>query len=129
MSAPRLGFIGENFDLQIAQGCTFGPYQIQLLNPDGSPVNLTGAVVGGQIRKLPTDVTPIAEFEISYGVLADGFFSFGLADEITATIPAGETLDSDESIYLWALNLKDSLGRILPLFYGNAYIFRQVSHV
>lgn len=127
MSTPRIGYIGENFDLQISQGRTFGPMKITLLNPDKSPVNLTGCQIRGQIKKT-AGAAVIAAFDVSITDYSGGKFEFGLTDEVSATIVAGESIDSDESLYFWDMEIEDSLGRILPLYFGSVFVFRRITN-
>lgn len=51
--ALTLGNIGEEMDLLIRQGGTFGPHVFTMKNPDGSAFDLTGMVLRGSIRKDP----------------------------------------------------------------------------
>jgi hypothetical protein len=60
---------------------------------------------------------------------AAGKFQFGMTDEATAAIPAGETLKDAASVYVWDMELEDASGRVLPLYYGDCKVFREVTRV
>lgn len=126
----QVGFRGERLDLLVRQGATLGPYIVTLSNPDGSPVNLTGCTIQGQVRKNALDAgDPVASFEIVYIDRISGQFSFGISHESTAQIPAGEFQKDEESQYQWDMELLDSQSRIIPLYYGNFENFREVTRV
>jgi len=125
---PQIGSIGERLDIVLRQGSTLGPFIVTLTNPNGTPVDLTGATISGQVRKNATDTgTPIATFDIVYINRAAGQFSFGMAKSITTLIPAGEYQKDDASQYKWDMELVDSLTRCIPLYYGNFENFREVT--
>ena len=124
-----LGYIGEKFDLLIKQGSTLGPFSITLSNPDNTPVNLTGAAVRAHLRKRALDSDKVADLQVAMVDAAAGKFQFGMSDEATANIPAGETLKDAASIYVWDMKLEDASGRVLPLYYGDCKVFREVTRV
>lgn len=124
---PVLGNIGAEVNLLIKQGSTFGPNSVVLKNPDGSFVNLTGAVIRGQIRKKALDTAVVCTFDVVVTDAVNGAFTFGLTDETTATIVADEVLLKPGSLYYWDMELQDSVGRIIPLYYGEVRVFREVT--
>jgi hypothetical protein len=126
MSAPTLGCIGEEINLLIKQGCTLGPFRVQLCNPDATFMDLTNCTISGQLRLAPNDIDSVADLQCSVTDPTHGKFEFGLDDQTTGTIPAGDTVDA--ITYLWELNMRDSAGNVTPLYYGCAKIFRAVSH-
>lgn len=126
-AAQTIGDIGQRLDLLIRQGGTFGPQRITLTNPDTTPVNLTGATVRGQIRKRPADAAVVAQLEVESPYDATGTFTIGLSAAVTAGITAGLDVTKPESLYVWDLELQDSLGRVLPLFYGDVRVHREVT--
>lgn len=124
----QIGSIGERLDIILRQGSTLGPFIVTLTNPNGTPVDLTGATISGQVRKNATDTgSPIATFDIVYINRVAGQFSFGMTKAVTALIPAGEYQQSPESQYKWDMELVDSLTRCIPLYYGNFENFREVT--
>lgn len=126
----QVGFRGERLDLLVRQGATLGPHVVTLTNPDNTPVNLTGCIIQGQVRKNALDTgAPVATFVINYIDLLLGKFSFEIPHTITALIPAGEFQKDDESQYQWDMELLDSQNRIIPLYYGNFENFREVTRV
>jgi len=126
----QVGFIGERLDLKVRQGATLGPHVVTLSNPDGTPVNLTGCTIQGQVRKNALDVgAPVATFDVVYIDRLAGQFSFGISHEDTALIPAGEFQKDEESQYQWDMELLDSQNRMIPLYYGDFENFREVTRV
>lgn len=139
-----LGTIGERMDLLIRQGATFGPFKFVMKAPsqgavpqaDGSyvetdliPVDLTGCALRGQIRKTPSDATVVAELNVSITDPTGGTYQFDLSDTVTAAIVAGVDLSKRESSYVWDFELTDSSNRVIPLYYGEVRVFREVTRV
>ena len=133
MTTPTIGYFGERLDLRIRQGATFGPIQATMRNPVippaeiGTPVNLTGCTIRGQIRRKALDVAIIASFAVTITNALNGQYEFSLSSATTAGITAGENLDSTASKYVWDLELVDSTGRITPLYYGAVTVLREVT--
>lgn len=126
-TTPVLGKIGTQVDLLIKQGSTFGPMVATLTNPDLTPVNLTACIIRGQIRKKALDATIVASFVVAITNEPGGVFEFGLTDEVTAIITADEIMQKPGSKYVWDMELEDSLGRVIPLYYGDVTVFREVT--
>jgi len=124
---PSIGFIGERLDLKIKQGGTFGPVQATMVNPNATPVNLTGATIRGQIRKLALDTVIVETFNVVITNPTAGQYTFGLTDEETALIPAGELLDVPDSLYVWDMELEDAGGSVQPLYWGEVKVWREVT--
>lgn len=121
-----IGSIGENLDLTIKQGASFGPFTFNMQNPDATPVDLTGVTFAAKIKKLPT--TPVvATLLIEVTDAANGQYQMSLTAVDTAKIPAGTTIDASQSGYLWDMEMTDSLGRVTPLYYGAARVFREIT--
>lgn len=125
----QIGTKGAELDLLIRQGATFGPVTSTLTNPDDSPIDLTGAIIRAQIRK-----TASSSIErgcvISFDIIdaANGVFQWYLDAQTTANLHAdNESEDAPASMYVWDMELEDSIGRILPLIYGKVRVFREVT--
>ena len=126
----QIGFRGERLDLVARQGASLGPYVVTLENPNGTPVDLTGCTIQGQVRKNALDTgAPVATFVIVYVDRMNGKFSFEIPHAETAAIPAGEFQKDDASLYEWDMELLDSQNRITPIFYGVYENFREVTRV
>lgn len=125
----QLGYIGERLDLLIRQGATLGPFLATMTNPDASPVDLTGATIRGQIRKRAADTTVVASLDVTITSAAAGQYSFGLTATATAAIVAGADVTKPESVYVWDLELQDAAGRVLPLYWGDVRVHREVTRV
>lgn len=116
--ALTISQIGERLDLNVRQGVTLGPIRHALENPDLSPLDFTGATVRGTIRKTATEYgEPLADLVVVFPVDRTlGYYDFGIPAEITETLPVepGEL----SATYYWDSEMVDSLGRVLPFFYG-----------
>jgi hypothetical protein len=124
----QIGSIGERLDIILRQGSTLGPFNVTLTDQLGVPINLTGATIAGQVRKNALDTgAPVAVFDIVYTDRIAGKFSFGMTKTVTTLIPAGEYQKDEASQYKWDMELTDSLGRGIPLYYGNFENFREVT--
>jgi len=124
---PTIGDIGQNLDLDIRQGATFGPHLVTIRNPDTSPVNITGWMFRGQIRKTAADATIAASFVSEIVSALNGQFRFWISDEATAAIAAGDNIMSAQSQYVYDFEAQDAAGNVVPLFYGAARVFREVT--
>lgn len=122
-----IGYKGEELDILIRQGATFGPYVLTLTNPDNSPVNLTGCEVRGQIRKVHTDALATASFNCEVTNPTSGIFTMQIPAEVTANIDCSNSETDSESLYVWDIELVDSASKVLPLIYGNVQVFREIT--
>lgn len=122
-----IGYIGEKLDLLIRQGATLGPFNVTLTNPDGTPYDLTGVTIRGQIRKTPSDPSVTADIEVAMVDSVLGKFEFGITSDATALIPTGESIKDTPSMQVWDMELVDTLGRVTPLYYGDVKVFREVT--
>lgn len=122
-----LGTIGERLDLLVKQGSTLGPFNASMKNPDGSPVNMTGMTLRAQIRRTGLSASVVASIPATITNPALGQYTFGLSDEATSAIPAGETLKDPASKYVWDMELEDAAGNVMPLYYGDCKVFREVT--
>lgn len=127
MTPARIGTIGERLDLLIRQGATLGPFVCSMSNPDGTPVDLTGVLITGQIRKTPASPQVAAQLEVRVTNPVAGQYEFGLSAITSAALTAGADISRPESAYVWDLELHDTLGRVIPLYYGEARVHREVT--
>ena len=123
----QIGSIGAKLDLLVKQGCTFGPHEVTLTNPDKTAVDLTDCTLRGQIRKTAGDTVVAATIAFVVTSATSGKFTFGMADDVTAALVAGETLDKPASLYTWDADIVDALGETIPLYYGDVKVFRGVT--
>lgn len=124
-----IGSVGAALNLRIRQGGSF-LFSVALKNPDGSPVNLTGATLSAQIRRKALDANPpVAACVIAVTDAVNGLADLSLTDEVTAAIACGEVETLPASRYVWDLELLDTLGRVTPLLYGDVVVFREVTRV
>lgn len=125
MPCLEIGYFGERLDLKIRQGATFGPISASMLNPDGTPVDLTGCTLTAKIRRRALDVAVVKTIPVTITDAANGEYEFGLTDDETAAITAGERIHDQSSKYVWAMDLVDSAGRTIPLYYGQVIALRR----
>jgi hypothetical protein len=114
----QIDALGERMNLVVTQGATFGPILATMLNPDLSEVNLTGCVIFGSVRKTPGAATEEAAIAVTITAPLTGNYEFEIAEAETDGLSAGDFLESAESAHVWELYLKDTAGRVLPLYYG-----------
>ncbi len=123
-----LGHIGAQLDLLIRQGASYGPYEFQLKNPDGTPIDLTGVVLRGHLRKTAQTSDLVTPFDVEIiGPPTEGRFLLSLTWQVTAELPCGAKLTDKESQYQWDFEMMDSIGRVLPLYFGDVKVFREVT--
>lgn len=115
-----LGTLGDRLDLEMKQGKTFGPHTGTIKNPDGTPMDLTGCTLRASMRRNPNDAT-VFNFDVAVTDAAEGEFTLGMSKTATATISPPK--------YEWDLELQDSLGRELPVCYGEVIVALEVTHV
>lgn len=125
--ALELGSLGEEMTLKIKQGSDFGPFPTTMKNPDGSAMNLTGMIFRGHIRKKASDTAIVATFTCTITNAAAGQWEFGLSAAVTTALTAGATINSGDSKYVWDMEYVDSSSKVRPLWYGTAYVFREVT--
>lgn len=127
MMTLQIGVLGERLDLSIRQGATFGPFLAQMFDPDGTtPINLTGCTITAQIRKRAADRKIAATLAVPITDAVNGRYEFVLTAEQTAAIPAGESPASPASRYVWDMELHHT-GGVLPLYYGDVIVLREVT--
>lgn len=120
-TTPKLSSKGDQLDLEIRQLASFGPHEVTATGSDGLPLNLTGCTFRGQIRRKPTNTPVVVAFTFNVLDAVNGVFEFSLSVSDT-NISAGNDQRSSESKYVWAMDLIDSTGRVIPLLYGDVEI-------
>lgn len=124
----KIGFIGKQLDLDIKQGAEFGPHTVTLKNPDGTPVNLTGATFSAQIRQPQNrGGALIASLEITIVDALAGKISFKIPAAVTATMPTSSGANTAFGRFPWDFRMLDASARPLFLFYGIANVYDQVT--
>lgn len=127
MTAPVAGTAGVRLDLIIRQGSSFGAGVFKLQNPDLTPVLLSGFLFRGQMRKKALDTSVVATFDCSVVDAANGLWTFGMSLAKTTALTAGEQINSAASTYVYDIEMVDTLYRVLPIFYGNVQVQREVT--
>lgn len=127
--AEIIGTKGAELDLLIRQGATLGPFNTYVKKQDGSALNLTGATFTAQIRRTP-ESAPIPGATVSFTITdaLNGVLSWSVPASSTAALRASEVDENaPESVYVWDMEVLLSDSRVLPLLYGTAKVFREVS--
>ena len=124
----KIGFKGEQLDLDIKQGAVFGPHIVTLTNPDLTALNLTGCTISGQIRQ-PANRggALIANIVIEIVDALAGKFKFSIPASVTATMPTTNGANTAFGRFPWDMFLTDASNRPLPLFYGIANVYDRVT--
>ena len=124
-----VGTKGQEVDLLIRQGATLGPVLCRLTNPNATAMNLTGAVIRGQIRKTASSAGSTGATAVCTITNAlNGEFTYEFtAAATTALVADDNSEEAPASIYVWDMELEDSTGRITPLVYGKVNVFREVT--
>ncbi len=126
--AEVLGTKGAELDLLIRQGCTFGPHEGTMINPNGTRYNLTGCTFAAQIRKLPSSPTASATATFTITSAVNGEFTWKFSDTQTAALLADDSgEDSPTSQYVWDMEMIDAAGNKNPVMYGKVMVFREVT--
>jgi hypothetical protein len=118
---------GEELDLLVRQGATFGPFKLIVKNPDGSPVNLAESMFRAQIRKSFDSAQVAATFTCVNSDPLNGEVTITLDAAQSAMLEAGVDEDDEASKYLWDLEAEEAGGRVLPYLYGKVRVFREIT--
>lgn len=127
---PQLGTKGAELDLLIRQGATLGPFNMKVMTADGLDVNLTAAVFRAEIRRKP-EAPALAGVTFTFNVTTplEGIVNWSVDADSTTVLVAGDSEADAESQYVWDMEVELSDGRVLPLLYGKAQVFREVTKV
>lgn len=123
-----VGSKGGNLDLLIRQGATLGPNSTQLKDRTGTAIDITGATIRSEIRKTPDAVTVEATAVCTITDAANGAFTWEFTAAQTKLLDA-DPIDEQQptSLYVWDMEIQYADGRIQPLMYGDARVFREVT--
>lgn len=122
-----IGTKGEQLNLLIKQGSDFGPFNATMTDNLAVPINLTGCTIRGQIRKTPTDAAVTAQLVVTITAPLAGQYSFTLPASVTAAIACGIDETASASKYVWDMELVDVSTKVIPLYYGDVAVFREVT--
>lgn len=123
--AETLGTIGEQIDLQIRKGATFGPISVTMTDnaTPAQPINLTDCSIRGNIRKTALAEEIIVPFSIEITNPTHGQWTFSLADDVTNTINCGLSPTDAASQYFYNLEIEWANGTVMPLYYGHVTVY------
>jgi hypothetical protein len=130
MTIPTIGTKGAQLDLLIRQGSTLGPNSTTLKDGAGAAIDITGALLRGQIRKTPDAVAVSAAATCAIVSGPGGIFTWKFEAVDTTALTCSVTDENQaESLYVWDLEIEYTDGRIQPLLYGDVRVFREVTKV
>lgn len=127
MVAPTIGYKGEELNLLVRQGATFGPVTGTLTGAGATPVNLTGCIIRGQVRRTAASVGVSAPLTVTLTDPTNGVFTYEITAADTTLLSAGNSETDADSQYVWDMEMVDTSGRILPLTWGAVAVFREVT--
>lgn len=105
-------------ELTVDQGTTFES-TIDLVNDDGSPVNIASYLFSGQIRKSYYSSSTTAEFSIQIVDAANGEANIILTSETTASIKPGR--------YVYDIKMTDTQNTVTRIVEGILTVTPQVT--
>lgn len=123
---PKISNLGAIVDLSIAQATDFGPVSLTFLNPDQTPVNLTGSSLAADLRKNPTS-PPLAAFTVVITDAVNGKATLSMPFSITSTLQAANVPNDPAGAYVWDLKWTDSLGDVSRPLYGAVTVWREIT--
>lgn len=120
---PKVSTLGERLDLELHQGASLLPVRHTLLQQDGTPVDLTGYQVRGQIRRKALAADVVATFATALAPdPTEGWYQFSLTDEQTQAIPCGDKITDQDSLYEWDMEIEDPDGEVRCTFWGQVRV-------
>lgn len=123
---PIIGDVGDRLDLNVRRGSSFGPIEVELQNSDGTEVDITGCTFQSFIGRRELNSPKLMEMTVNIISLKPAKFTMELSDELTSTLACGNYHKDPNSLYKWGFEMIDSLGRTLPLFYGQISVWQNV---
>jgi hypothetical protein len=137
---PQLGTLGAKLDLVVRQGMTLGMYRVSVIDTATKlPIDLTGAVVTGQVRKLlpvegvnpdPNGDAYITDIDIvrapASGLLAHQYL-FGLTSAKTDALKPGLSVKDPLGQYQYDTQVQFVDTSVRPHLYGKLTCYREVT--
>lgn len=108
--------IGVRVDLNVRKGATAGIYQIDVIDDEKAPVDLSGVVVSGGIYNAKGSVK-LADWVVNNDNLNAGIILFSLPPEITDSLDCSN-LDYPAK-HTWQINSIWPDGVAIPFYYGD----------
>jgi hypothetical protein len=90
-------------------------------------VDLTGCIIRGKIKKKASDASAVVNLNFTIDPGTSGTYRFWLDASQTAAMPCGDSIQSSASQYVHDIEMQDTLNRVIPLYYGPAYVFREIT--
>lgn len=127
---PQLGTKGAELDLLIRQGATLGPFTMKVMTADGSDFDITDAIFRAEIRRKP-EAPALAGVTFTFNIVTplEGIMTWQVDAGSTTVLFAGDDENDADSQYVWDMEVELTTGRVLPLLYGKASVFREVTKV
>lgn len=117
--------LGIEVDFEIVSGTDFSA-TLTLLNPDTTPINLSGSTFAADIKK--STVSPVVEqaMTVTMTDAVNGVLKVSLP-HASNTLQAGATATDPEGQYVWDLKMTDSGGNVSHPRYGTVTIWSGVT--
>lgn len=112
-------------DIIAVQGKTW-ELSFKVTDSAGAPIDLTDAVVRGQIRRTP-DSEVVASWECTITNPISGEVKATINAQTTATIICGNTIKDADSRYVYDFELQLPTGKVLELVKGNLFVEWEVT--
>jgi hypothetical protein len=117
--ALSAGDLGQRIDLCVAKGADLEQIVLSLQNADGSYVDVTGANIAAELRKVRTDVAAAASFVVGAGPVD---ITLDLAGSVTATLDAGADARDPAGRYYWRCLIIFPSGARRVLAWGELHV-------
>ena len=118
---------GNIINLVGQQGCTWGPLVITI-NVNGSPLDLTGYTVNGEMRQTVSNPISVQGFTVSIVEPAtNGQIEIAMSAAHTSAITTGSKQTDAASNYVWDCEFTDSSGKVSRFFGGTIAVNPEIT--
>lgn len=111
--------LAARLDLSMREGVTFGPYDVVLRGPRQAPLDLTGVVLEGEVRRRTTDAAPLDTLEIEMVDALKGHFLVSLPHARVTALAKTDKRKSPTLRLSYAIFAEDTFGVRRALLYGD----------
>ena len=109
-------------DLTGKQGSTWS-MTITLTDQVGAAFDLTGYSAAGMVRKTPSASAKTKDFVVTLSATpTDGTITVSMSASDTAAITAGDSVDDDDSLYYYDVEITSGTGIVTRIIQGKLYI-------
>jgi hypothetical protein len=117
-----IGSLGERLDWHVRKGANLGTFRFEM-EANELPVDLTGSEIFGWIKRKATDSIAVIDLEATIlSPATEGMYTIPDLYNQLLELAGGTDLADPLSKYVWRLFLRDSLGRIIPIYHGFIFV-------